>query len=458
VGLFFGVLTQSALGNGAGYVALLLVAYDRYHSPWAISLVLMADLLPAMFFGPLLGAVADRFSRKWCVVISDILRAVAFGGIAFTGDLKTTVVLAAVAGLGNGLFRPAALAAIPSLVRPERVPAATAVFGGVDDIGFTLGPALAAGLLLVVDAETVTAFNGATFGISALVLARVPFGARPAADVTPAPGRLMPSLLRETREGMRAAAAERGLRVVMISSAVTLLFCGVFNVAELLFAQDELDAGASGFSVLAALFGFGFLGGSLAGARGGTTARLKRGYLAGLVVLSTGFIGSALSPGIWAAALCFVATGFGNGLVLVHERLIIQAVISDTLAARIYGVKDALTAWAFGLAFASGGGLVEAFGVRPVLLVAGLGSAATAAGAVIALRHVWAREAGSEAAQNSLAGAATRPSDRRLRGSGDGLPRQDHPDLVAAGDRWLALLDDLHERPDHARIELGASM
>ncbi len=49
--LFFGVLTQSSLGTGAGYVALLLIAYDRYRSPWAISLVLAADLLPAMFLG-----------------------------------------------------------------------------------------------------------------------------------------------------------------------------------------------------------------------------------------------------------------------------------------------------------------------------------------------------------------------------------------------------------------------
>src|SRR5215213_8068249 len=78
---FFAVLTQSSLGTGAAYVALLVVAYDRFRSPWAISLVLLADFLPPMFLGPVLGAAADRWSRKWCAIVADVARAAAFVGI-----------------------------------------------------------------------------------------------------------------------------------------------------------------------------------------------------------------------------------------------------------------------------------------------------------------------------------------------------------------------------------------
>src|SRR3954463_13167703 len=39
---FFGAYAQSALGTGAGYVAIVLVAYERFHSPLAISLILLA--------------------------------------------------------------------------------------------------------------------------------------------------------------------------------------------------------------------------------------------------------------------------------------------------------------------------------------------------------------------------------------------------------------------------------
>ena len=102
---FFLALTQSALGTGAAYVALLLVALDRFDSPWAISLVLIADLLPAMLLGPLFGAIADRWSRRTCLVVADIVRAWAFLGIMVVDDFTLTICLAAVAGAGAGLYR-----------------------------------------------------------------------------------------------------------------------------------------------------------------------------------------------------------------------------------------------------------------------------------------------------------------------------------------------------------------
>lgn len=84
-------MTQSSLGTGAAYVALLLVAYDRFRSPWAISLVLVADLVPPMLLGPVFGAAADRWSRKTCAIIADAVRAVAFVGIALVDGFLPTV-------------------------------------------------------------------------------------------------------------------------------------------------------------------------------------------------------------------------------------------------------------------------------------------------------------------------------------------------------------------------------
>lgn len=449
VRLFFVALTQSALGTGAGYIALLLLAYDRYESAWAISLVLAADLLPTMLLGPLFGAVADRFSRKRCAIGADLLRACAFGGIALVDHFAATVAFAALAGVGTGLFRPATLAAVPSLVKPGRVSAAIAVFGAVEDVGFTLGPALAAALLLIVSPGDVMTLNAITFGASALILGAIGFGTSQFQVAQVSRRSVMPSLIREARVGLTAAAGTPGLRSVLIFSSATLLFCGVFNVAELLFAQKELGTGPSGFSLLVMLFGVGFLGGSLAGAGGGTLTDLKRAYLAGLAMLAAGFIGSALAPSIVVAALTFTAAGFGNGLVLVHERLIIQAVIPDNLIARIYGVKDALTAWAFGLAFATGGALIEVFGVRPVLLAAGLGSALVAVAAALALASVWTPEGDSPLRIEPSLAVEMFPSASGFDASGQRPTRKDRSDLVATSDRWLALLDDLDQRPNH---------
>src|SRR5438046_10615973 len=82
---------QSSLGTGAGYVALVVVAYARFHSAWAITLVLLADFLPAMLLGPLAGALADRWSRRSCAVLGDAIRALAFIGLGFVGAYLATL-------------------------------------------------------------------------------------------------------------------------------------------------------------------------------------------------------------------------------------------------------------------------------------------------------------------------------------------------------------------------------
>jgi MFS family permease len=384
--VYYGVLAQSALGNGAGYIALLVVAYDRFNSAWAISLVLLADLVPAMLLGPVFGAAADRWSRRRCMVVADIVRASAFLGVALVDSFAATFGLALLAGVGTGLFTPAALAAVPSLVKPERLPAATALYGAITDLGFIAGPALAAVVLLLGGPEAILIGNAVTFAVSGLVLTRLRFGAAPeviAAD------QARPGLMREARDGLRALAGMVGVRTVVVASGAMLLFAGLFNVAELPFATDELDAGDAGFAVLATVYGFGFVAGSLSGSRGGDVATLKRRFLGGLGVVGAGFITCGIAPSFGAALPAFALTGVGNGLLLVYERLIIQTTVPDALMARVFGAKDGLTAWAFAIAFLVAGGLIEGLGVRTLLLVAGAGGLLVWALSGFALRDAW---------------------------------------------------------------------
>jgi MFS family permease len=384
--VYFAVLAQSALGTGAAYVALLVVAYDRLHSAWAISLVLVADLVPAALFGPIFGAAADRWSRRGCLIVSDVVRGAAFLGIALVDSYAATVALAILAGAGTGLFNPASLAAIPSLVKIERLPAATALYGAITDFGFVVGPALAALLLLFGGPEIILFANAATFGLSAVVLSRLRFGAAPRVEDNAAP---RPGLLREAREGLQVIAALSGVRTVIVASGAMLLFAGLFNVAELPVATGELDAGNAGFGALTAVYGLGFVGGSLSGSRGGAPVVLKRRFLGGLALVGAGFVACGIAPGFATAVLAFAVAGVGNGLLLVYERLLIQTTVDDTVMARVFGVRDGLSAWAFAAAFLAAGGLIEALGVRTVLVVAGVGGLLVWVLARIALRRAW---------------------------------------------------------------------
>src|SRR5215218_5416909 len=251
--LFFVAHAQSSLGTGAGYAGLVLLAYDRYPGAWGITLVLLADFVPATLLGPIFGAAADRWSRRTCAVIADLARAAALVGIALVGSIEATVALALLGGLGAGLFQPAILSGLPSLVRdPDKVAPALSLYGSIREIGTTIGPALAALALFAVDAEALVLADGVTFAISAAVLTLLPFGRAPAHE--PGAG-ARPSLLADAREGIRATGRLPGVRTLILASGAVLLFAGMLNVAELLYARNELDVDDSGFSILVALGG-----------------------------------------------------------------------------------------------------------------------------------------------------------------------------------------------------------
>jgi MFS family permease len=388
--LFFAAHAQSSLGTGAGYVALLVLAYERLESPWAISLVLLADFLPSMFLGPIFGAAADRWSRRWCASLADLARALAFVSLAFFDGFALTLALALLAGVGTGLFRPAVMAGLPSLVSRAGLPAATSLYGAIADLGFTLGPALAGAGLLLTSPETVMLVNGLSFAVSAVVLTRVPLGGGDRREE-------QRSLVREARAGVKAVARMPGLRAVIAGSSFVVLFAGLFNVGELLLAKEELGAGEAGFALLVAMFGLGVVAGSLAGAGSSDPRLLKRRYLVGIGVTGVGFLAAAAAPGIALATAGFAVAGFGNGLLLVHERLLVQVTVGEDLLGRVFGLRDTLDAWAWTIAFASAGLLLVTLDTRLVLALAGAGVCAVAVISSWLLRNAWAEPVTVEA-------------------------------------------------------------
>ena len=393
---FLGGYALYCLGTGAGYVALLLVAYNRFRSPWAITLVLLADLVPAMLAGPLLGALADRWPYRLSSVGALATSAAAFLGIALTHGYAVTVALALVAGTATALFVPTALAALPTLVAGERLASATSLFGAVRNIGQLVGPALAAAILTFSTPRALVGAIAGVYALATLAVLTVGFPARESAPAAAVPGGH--PLLREVREGLSVTMRVRAIRVLVLSAAGAFLFSGMLNVAELLLAKRVLHAGSSGFSLLVASFGVGILAGSLSGARSGTPADYRRRYIGGIVILGLSLAAAGVSPNLPSAALAFAVCGFANGTFLVHLRLLIQLAVPGRLLGRAFGAVDAVMSWAFAVAFVLAGALVDAAGVRTVLIIAGGATVALGILAAVLLRRAWRLEPRPEVA------------------------------------------------------------
>lgn len=382
---FFLAHAQSCLGTGLAYVALPLLAYTRFHSPWAVAAVLVPDLLPAIVLGPLLGALVDRIGWRSCAALADLIRCMAFVLLFRAHSIGWMVAGATLAGVGTALFTPAVLTGLPRLSEPEHRPATMGLFGALDDLGLTVGPAVAGLLLAVTRPETLMGVNAITFAFSAVLVGTLGAGA---AVPREADAERPPSLMAQAAAGVRELARRADVRALIASSTAAVVCIGVTNVGEVVLARDVLHAGGSGLAALMTAAGIGTMMGSLA-ARFSKAWEWRRAYSIGLTCMAADLLICAAFPHLWIVLPSFVLGGFGNGFALVHDRLLLGEAAPEHLHGRLFALQRTCISLAFATSFVTAGALIASGGVQLAFSCAGVGLLVVVAAATPRLRATW---------------------------------------------------------------------
>ena len=225
----FRLLFLATLGSGFGtwlaFVGLAIDVKDRTNSgPW-VSALLIADVLPAVVIGLLAGPLVDRLSRKGLMIGADLLRAAIFVLLPFAGSATVIIGLAALAGVGTGLFRPAVYAGLPNLVEDEDLPRANGLIQGVENFAWAVGPLLGGLLVAASGPDLAYWVNAGTFLASALLLSGIP------ARVLQAGTAESHGHWRDLLEGFAFVFSSRALVTVLVVWNVFMLASAGINVA-----------------------------------------------------------------------------------------------------------------------------------------------------------------------------------------------------------------------------------
>jgi MFS family permease len=376
----FRLLFLATLGSGFGtwlaFVALAIDVKDRTDSgPW-VSALLIADVLPAVLIGLLAGPLVDRLSRKGLMIASDLLRAAIFCALPFAGSAALIVLLAALAGVGTGVFRPAVYAGLPNLVDDQDLPRANGLIQGVENLAWAVGPLL--GGLLVAGWGPDVAYwaNAGTFVLSALLLSGIP-GRRLQEGAAESRGHW-----RDLFEGFSFVLRSRPLVTVLVAWNVFMLASAGINVAEIFLAKDTFDAGDFGYGLLVGATGLGLVLGSLAAGSLLDRHPVSRVYAGSILLVAFAVAAGAVAPNVWIAAGCVLVVGAANGTAVVCNALLVQRGSPDALRGRVFTVLMSSSFAVLALGMIASGPLTDAVGPRWVW---GVSAAVAALSALLAL-------------------------------------------------------------------------
>ncbi len=354
---------------------------------------------------PFASILVDRYSRKWIMVSTDLLR----GTVVFVCALLiiveapvwTVFVLATLTSIFAAPFRPAVAALLPHLVdRPEELTAANGTSSTIDSLSFFVGPALGGLLLTFTTVPVVMFVNVVSFLWSAALVAgirvphptTVPAVAGAESDSTAATevsaaetaGDTLVEEVEEEKEtfvqesiaGFKTIWSISDLRLVSLVYCAQTIVAGASVVYGIAMAVEMTSFGPNGVGYLDSMFGVGAIIGGLVALGRASKMRVATDFGWGVILWAIPLLLAAVFPQAWAALLAVAIMGFGNPLVDVNAMTIVQRLGDDKVMGRIFGALETGLIASMALGSVLMPLLLHLFGLRWALAILAIGISA----------------------------------------------------------------------------------
>ncbi|GAA4655625.1 MFS transporter [Arthrobacter cryoconiti] len=333
----------------------------------AVGITVFMQFIPSLVLMPLGGILADRYSKRMILMISQgaagILAAI-MAVLALTGHLEVwhIYVIAFVLGLVVVADQPARQVFVNELVGPRQLRNAISLNSSIFQMGGMIGPAVSGILITAVGGGWAFATNALACSVTVISLVLIK------------PGELVKSPPMKHSKGQLMEGVRYVLRKPTIFwPAVMAGFVSVFgmSLAVLMaaYANNVFDSGPGGYGLLNTLVALGALCGALASTRV-ATLRL-RAVIGAAGAYGAVLIVASLAPSMVSFGAVMVVAGFTVLLFLTSANQLVQMSTNVLIRGRVMSLYIMVLIGGQALGGPLMGWLAEHFGVQSAMLVAG---------------------------------------------------------------------------------------
>ena len=359
----------SYLGDWFSFVAIIGLVDDLTGSQFLISLVVVAFSLPSFLASPTAGSTGDRFARPRILVVGSGGQSVAALGLLLVGKdtiwlaflaQSTVSALAAVVG-------PATEASIPNIARnKEELAFANSLLGSTWGVMLAVGAAVGGVFAAVFGRDAAFIANGVSFALAAILFSRIKTPMQKDRDVQTQRQRIRP--ITDMREAITHSRQDPVLMALIFSKTTFAIGAGVVSQLAVL-ASDVFNGGDASRGLLIGIRGVGTGLGPL------IAMRYTHGQLSKVLTIC-GFASLAFSgfylvgawmPTLWLTAIFVMLAHLGGGAQWTLSSYGLQLRSPDHIRGRILAGDFALVTLMLSLTSALAGLVSELYGVRQAI-------------------------------------------------------------------------------------------
>jgi MFS family permease len=370
----------SQMGDWFDTIALYTIILNLTGSGRAIGLLMVARFVPSFVFGSLSGVVADRFSRRSIMIVSDLLRAVVVLGFLFVrrADQLWIIYFLTVLQLGlSTFFEPAKTAVIPSIVSDRELVAANAISSVTWSAMLTIGAAIGGLVTGWFGTDVAFILDALTYLLSAALIASVRLPKRPPREKT----KLTISRalgISETVEGVRYVKRRPRVLALLLVKPAWGLGGGILTLLAV-FGEKIFPVGksaATGIGVLFAARGIGTAVGPIVARRISGEGKKRMQASIGIAFLIGGafYMAFGVATSFVFALIVLGLAHTGGSILWVFSTVQLQRGVEDNFRGRVFAAELALLTLTMAVSNYATGELLDRFGLSPRAVAVGIGA------------------------------------------------------------------------------------
>jgi MFS transporter, DHA3 family, macrolide efflux protein len=361
----------SMIGSGLTTFALSVWIFQETQQATPFAMAVLMGTLPRLLLTPLAGSLADRWNRRWLMILSDtaiaagtlVIAFLVFGGRLEIWHIYIVIVFSSAFA---AFQEPAYAASIPMLVPKKELGRANGMVQMTQGLEMLAAPVLAGFLFVTIGLRGIIIIDFITFffAVGALFIVRIPQPKLVEEDVSQKRGQVW----RDAAFGWRYLRARVGLfRLLVYFALVNFLL----NFATVLTGPLILSfSSADTLGLVQMTMGVGMLIGSLImSAWGGMQRRMLGVFIfIALAGVGLGIAGLRPSPLTIAAglALLLFSIPFGSGM----SAAVFQSKVAPAVQGRVFAIRGMISRSAMPLAFLLAGPLAD-FVFNPLMETGG---------------------------------------------------------------------------------------
>jgi len=385
----------SQMGDWFDTIAVYTLALQLTGSSRSVALIMVARFLPSVIMGPLSGVVADRFSRRSIMILSDIMRALVVLGFLLVRrpDQMWLVYVITVLQLGfSSFFEPAKTAAIPSIVSDRELLPANAIASVTWSVMLTLGAAIGGFVTGWFGTNVAFVLDSLTFIASAILISQVHFPRRPERQKSKLSiGKALG--VGDTIEGARYVKHRPRVFAYLMVKTSWGMGGGIMTLLAVFGERIFPVAGktATGIGVLFTARGIGTAIGPLMARRWSGETRKQMQTSIGIAFLIGGafYMAFGVTRSFIAALVFLLLAHMGGSILWVFSTVLLQRSVEDQFRGRVFAAEMALVTLTMAASNYVVGELIDRFGYSPRVVTVSVGGFFLLPGLVWFVTQKW---------------------------------------------------------------------